>query len=143
MDRTHTCYGPGDRVSVLATLKSDSLATVVLRAFEFQLKETIVFRSEPHVSGKSELKKSHGRKGAPQVRVTPIGDQKVPVNVSLFGGTAHRVELSCTIPQTHTTTTVTAARHIDIAYVLNVKAILGSGKYLSMDLPVIISNWPR
>lgn len=134
VDRAHTCYGPGDRISVMATLKSDNLSTVTLRAFEFMLKETIIFRAGPHVPGK---------KGAPQVKVATIGEQKVPVNVNLYGGTHHTVELACFIPQTHTTTTVNAARHIDIAYSINVKAVLSSGKPLLMDLPVTVSNWPR
>ncbi|TDL27334.1 hypothetical protein BD410DRAFT_835623 [Rickenella mellea] len=134
VDRTHTCYGPGDRVAVMATLKSDNLSTVVLRAFEFTLKETIIFRSGPHVPGK---------KAAPIVKVSVIGEQKVPVNATLFGGTRHKAELACIIAPTHTSTTVNAARHIDIAYSINVVAVMGNGKPLVMDLPVTISNWPR
>lgn len=134
VDRTHTCYGPGDRVAVMATLKSDNLSTVVLRSFEFTLKETIVFRSGPHVPGK---------KAAPIVKVSVIGEQKVPVNATLFGGTRHKAELACIIAPTHTSTTINAARHIDIAYSINVVAVMGNGKPLVMDLPVTISNWPR
>lgn len=134
IDRTHTCYGPGDRVAVLATFRNDGVTTAALRAFEFMVKETIIFRAGPQVSGK---------KGAPQVKVSVIGEQKVPVNASVYGGQQHKVELSCIIPQTHSSTTVNAARHIDIAYSINVKAVLGAGKPLLMDLPVTISNWPR
>ncbi|KAI0056427.1 hypothetical protein BV25DRAFT_1909846 [Artomyces pyxidatus] len=134
VERTQNCYGPGDRVSVWATIRSDSLHTVILRGFEFTLKETTIFRAGPHATGK---------KGAPQVKINIVGDQKVPVNNTLYGGTKHKVELSCTIPQTHTTTTLTSARHIDITYVLIVKALMGTGKPLIMELPVIVSNWPR
>lgn len=134
VDRTHTCYGPGDRVSVMATLKSDNLHTVILRAFEFTLKETVIFRGGPYATGK---------KGAPQVRTNTIGEQKVPVNVTIYGGTHHKAELSCIIPLNHTTTTINSARHIDITYVINVKALMGTGTHLLMDLPVIVSNWPR
>ncbi|KAI0043385.1 hypothetical protein FA95DRAFT_1563354 [Auriscalpium vulgare] len=135
VDRTQNCHGPGDRVSVHATIRSDSLSTVILRGFEFTLKETTIFRAGPHASGK---------KAAPQVKINIIGEQKVPVNATLYGGrTSHKVELSVTIPQTHTTTTLTSARHIDITYVLVVKALMGTGKPLIMELPVIVSNWPR
>lgn len=134
VDRGQTCYGPGDRVSIMATLKSDSLHTVILRGFEFTLKETTIFRAGPYATGK---------KGAPQVRVTIIGEQKVPVNVTLYGGTQHKAELTCIIPHNHTTTSLNAARHIDITYVINVKALMGTGAHLFMDLPVIISNWPK
>lgn len=134
VDRSQTCYGPGDRVSVMATLKSDSLHTVILRGFEFTLKETTIFRAGPYATGK---------KSAPQVKVSIIGEQKVPVNVTLYGGTQHKAELACIIPPNHTTTSLNAARHIDITYVINVKALMGTGAHLIMDLPVIVSNWPR
>lgn len=134
VDRTHTCYGPGDRVSVTATFRNDGVTVAVLRAFEFMLKETVIFRAGPRVAGK---------KTAPQVKVSSIGEQKTPVNLTIYGGQMHRAELACVIPQTHTTATVNAARHIDIAYSINVRAVLGSGKPLLMDLPVTISNWPR
>ena len=134
VERDQTCYGPSDRVVVLATLKSDNLTPVVLRAFELTLKETIIFKAGHHASGK---------KGAPQVRTTHIGEQKVPVNVTLYGGTQNKAELSCIIPQTHTTTTVNAARHIDITYSIVVKAIMGVGKPILIELPVTVSNWQR
>lgn len=84
-----------------------------------------------------------GKKGAPQVKVSHVGEQKVPVNATLYGGTQHKAELSVTVPSHHTTTTLNAARHIDITYVLIVKALMGTGKPLVIDLPVVISNWPR
>lgn len=134
VDRTHTCYGPGDRVKVIATFRNDGISAATLRALEFLLKETIIYRAGPHATGK---------KGAPQVHVTPIGEQKVPVNLTIYQGQQHKAEMGCFIPQTHTTTTVGAARHIDIAYSINVKAILATGKPLLMELPVTVSNWPR
>lgn len=134
VDRAHTCFGPGDRVNVTATFRNEGVTVAVLRAFEFILKETIIYRAGPHASGK---------KGAPQVNATLIGEQKVPVNATIYGGQQHRAELGCFIPQTHTTTTVNAARHIDITYTINIKAVLSSGKPLLMDLPITVSNWPK
>ncbi|THH31104.1 hypothetical protein EUX98_g3066 [Antrodiella citrinella] len=134
VERSHTCFGPGDRIFANAIVRSDSLSTVILRGFEFSLRETTVFRVGPHMTGK---------KGAPQVRVMHVGEQKVPVNATLYGGTQHKAELSVTVPSHHTTTTLNAARHIDITYVLIVKALMATGKPLVIDLPVIISNWPR
>ncbi|KAI0647439.1 hypothetical protein C8Q79DRAFT_627503 [Trametes meyenii] len=134
VERAHTCYGPGDRVVVMATVKSDTVHTVMLRGFEFMLRETTVFRAGPHTQGK---------KGSPQVKVGSIGEQKVPVNVTLYGGTQHKAELNVTIPSHHTSATINAARHIDITYVLTVKALMNTGQPVIMDLPVMISNWPR
>ncbi|TFY78508.1 hypothetical protein EWM64_g5506 [Hericium alpestre] len=134
VERTQNCYGPGDRVAVHAIVKSDSLHTVILRGFEFTLKETTIFRVGPH---------STGKKAAPQVKINIIGDQKMPVNATLYGGTSHKAQLSCMIPQSHTTATLTSARHIDINYVCIVKALMGTGKPLITELPVIVSNWPR
>lgn len=134
VERSNTCYGPGDRVSVFATVKSDTLHTIILRGFEFALREHMVFRAGAQATGK---------KASPQVRVSVIGEQKVPVNITLYGGTQHRAELTCTIPQNHTSATLNSARHIDITYHLGVKVLMGTGKPLIMDLPVIVSNWPR
>lgn len=134
VERNHTCYGPGDRVSVIATLKSDSLHTVILRGFELTLKESTIFRVGPY---------GNNKKSAPQVRVKIIGESKLAINATLYGGTQHRAELTCDISPKHTTTTLNAARHIDITYVLSVKALMGTGTHLIMDLPVIISNWQR
>ncbi|KAI0705881.1 hypothetical protein BC835DRAFT_1403695 [Cytidiella melzeri] len=134
VDRTHTCYGPGDRISVNATVKSDTAHTVILRGFEFALRETTVFRPGGTASGK---------RSAPQVKMNIVGEQKVPVNATLYGGAMHKAELAVTIPERHTTTTLNAARHIDITYVLTVRALLSTGQPIMMDLPVIISNWPK
>ncbi|KAJ7694127.1 hypothetical protein B0H17DRAFT_1330075 [Mycena rosella] len=134
VERNSTCYGPGDRVALFATVKSDALHTVILRGFELTLKESTIFRAGPYTSGK---------KSAPQVRVLTISENKFPVNATLYGGTQHRTELNCSISPDHTTTTLNAARHIDITYTLSVKALMGTGTPLIMDLPVIVSNWQR
>jgi Arrestin (or S-antigen), C-terminal domain len=134
VDRSQTCYGPGDRIFLTATLKSDSLHTVILRGFEFFLKETTVFRAGLQTTSK---------KGAPQVKISIVADQKLPMNSTLYGGTQSKTELSCTVPSFHTSATINAARHIDITYTLNVKALMGTGMPVAMELPVIVSNWPR
>ncbi|KAF7295126.1 hypothetical protein MIND_01051100 [Mycena indigotica] len=134
VERNATCYGPGDKISIFATVKSDALHTVILRGFELTLKESTVYRAGPYASGK---------KSAPQVRVLTISENKLAVNATLYGGTQHRAELACMISPDHTTTTLNAARHIDINYTLSVKALMGTGTPLIMDLPLIISNWQR
>jgi hypothetical protein len=133
VERAQTCYGPGDRVAVMATLKSDGHQAVILRGFEFTLKETTIFHG-----GTSSSKKS-----APQVKTAVIGEQKVPVHATINGGSQHRAELYCIIPKDHTTTSLTSARHIDIIYTINVKALMDTGAHVLIDLPVIVSNWPR
>ncbi|KAH7909217.1 hypothetical protein BJ138DRAFT_1115170 [Hygrophoropsis aurantiaca] len=135
VERARTCFGPGDRVSATAILKSNSTQPVTLRDFEFTLKETTIFRAGPQAAA--------GKRNGPQVKVTIIGEQKVPLNVVLYGGSQHKAEVGCLIPNTHTTTSLNAARHIDITYVVLVKASLGSMQSIVMELPVIVSNWPR
>ena len=134
VQRNHTCYGPGDRITVNATVKSDSLHTIILRGFEISLKESTVYRAGPYAQGK---------KGAPQVRVVNVCENKLVVNATLYGGTQHQAELWCLLSQNHTTTTLNAARHIDVTYTLSIKALMGTGTHLVMDLPVIVSNWQR
>lgn len=134
VERSNACYGPGDPITVKATVKSDSLHTVILRGFEFYLKESTVYRAGIHAQGK---------KTAPQVRQMNISESKVAVNATLYGGTSHTSDLTCVISADHTTTTLNAARHIDVTYTLCIKALMGTGTHLVMDLPVIISNWQR
>jgi len=133
VERSNTCYGPGDRIQVKATVKSDSLHTVILRGFEFYLKEATVYRGGV----------APGKKSAPQMKQMNIAESKLPVNTTLYGGTSHTSDLSCMISPDHTTTTLNAARHIDVTYTLCIKAVMGTGTHLVMDLPVIISNWQR
>ncbi|KAJ3496472.1 hypothetical protein NLJ89_g10480 [Agrocybe chaxingu] len=134
VERHRTCFGPGDRVSIVATVKSDSLNTVILRGFEIYIKEATVFRPGIHGAGK---------KHAPQVKQENIAETKYPINATLYGGTQHTAELSCMISPQHTTTTLNAARHIDVTYTLCVKALMGTGTHLVLDLPIIMSNWQR
>jgi len=78
-------------------------------------------------------------------RVTTVAESKYPVNSELYGGTTKTQELSCHINPEHTTATLNAAKHIDITYVLSVKALMGTGTLtpLNMDLPIMLSNWPK
>ena len=134
VQRNNTCFGPGDRISVTAVVKSDSLHTIILRTLELSLKEATVFRAG--IIGP-------GKKSAPQERQLNIAEGKLAVNATLYGGASHTAELSCMLPPAHTTTTLNAARHIDVTYTLVIKALLGTGGPLVMELPVIISNWQR
>jgi hypothetical protein len=118
----------------MATLKSDSLHTVILRGFELTLKETTIFRIGPTASTK---------RAPPVAKTIIVGENKFPVNATLYGGTERKVELYCDISPRHTTATLNAARHIDITYILTVKALMGTGTHVIMNLPVILSNWPR
>jgi len=133
VERNRTCFGPGDVISVSATVKSDNLHTVILRGFEVCLKEGMIFR--PAILP--------GRKIAPSVKQAVITEHKVVVNTTLYGGTQHTSELSCMVPPTHTTPTLNAARHIDVTYTVCVKALMGTGQHIVMDLPVVMSNWQR
>ena len=99
-------------------------------ALEFLHKETVIYRAGLHATGKEGACHTHRRTES----TTKLDD---------ISGQQHRAELGCFIPQPHTTTTVGAARHIGIAYSINVKAIMATGKPLLMELPVTVSNWPR
>jgi len=132
VERNRTCFGPGDRISVVATVKSDSLHTVILRGFQILLKEATVYR--PGIPG---------RRAAPLANQVAISETKVDVNATLYGGTSHNSELACMVPANHTTPTLTSARHIDVTYTLSVKALIGTGTHLAMELPIIMSNWQR
>jgi Arrestin (or S-antigen), C-terminal domain len=134
VDRSYTCFSPGDRLSVTVTLKSENLSPVVIRGFEFSLKETIVYRGGPQ---------SQNKKNGPVVQASVLGEQKLPVSMTLYGGTQHKAELGCGIPGNHTTSSVNAGRHIDIGYTLHIMAIIDQANPLVMDLPVTITNWPR
>jgi hypothetical protein len=112
------------------------------------LRESCIFRSSPYTSGPGSAGLAGAKKAAPTVNVAVISEAKFPVNVPLYGGQSHRMELSCQVSPQHTTTTLTSARHIDISYVVTVKAVMGGNGAsptggVSLDLPVIMSNWQR
>ncbi|KAF5378344.1 hypothetical protein D9615_008708 [Tricholomella constricta] len=134
VDRNQTCYGPGDRIAVMALLRSDALDNTILRGFEITLKEATVFRTGLQ-AGKKLL--------PPQVKVISISDSKLAINGALHPGTEHRAELTCSISPNHTTTSLNSARHIDVTYTLCVKAIVDHRPPIVLDLPVIVSNWQR
>ncbi|KAH9930769.1 uncharacterized protein B0H18DRAFT_1116880 [Fomitopsis serialis] len=134
VERGRTCFGPGDRIAVSATVKADNMHKDTLRGFELTLRETTVYRGGPHTTGK---------KGAPVIKVVHIAEQRVPLNAALFGGMQHKADLFVTVPAQHTSTTLNTARHIDITYHLVVKALMATTQHVSFDLPVLVSNWPR
>jgi hypothetical protein len=74
---------------------------------ELMLKETTVFHAG--VLGP-------GRRIPPQKKQVSITETKLPVNMTLYGGSSHTAELSCLLSPAHTTTTLNAARHIDVTY---------------------------
>ncbi|KAG6893488.1 hypothetical protein C0992_009773, partial [Termitomyces sp. T32_za158] len=134
VDRNQLCHGPGDRISLRALLRSDTLSDTVLRGFELTLKEYSRFHPGQQ-AGKRAV--------PPQERVVIICESKLAINGALFPGQEHRAELTCSISENHTTTSLNSARHIDVTYLLCVKAIVDNVPTIVMDLPVIISNWQR
>ncbi|TFK21305.1 hypothetical protein FA15DRAFT_672691 [Coprinopsis marcescibilis] len=134
VERYQACFGPGDRIAVSATVKSDSFNTLLLTGFELALKETM--RLHPNAYAGI-------RRVQPQRAEKIVVNQVVDHHAPLHGGSQQTVELQCMLNPAHTTPTLTAARHLDINYTCIVKALFGNGKHIVMELPVIVSNWPR
>ncbi|KDQ07588.1 hypothetical protein BOTBODRAFT_59893 [Botryobasidium botryosum FD-172 SS1] len=132
VERTFSCYGPGDRVVVRATVLADQFYSVVVRGYEFALRETVVYRPA-----------SSPKKSDPQIRTTHLGEQKMPLNTRFPLGMQHTAELGCQIPQTYVLATVNTARYIEVSYSMRVAVILSDGKQVAVDLPITLSNWPR
>ncbi|KAG9122437.1 hypothetical protein FRC07_001173 [Ceratobasidium sp. 392] len=144
-------FGPGDVVPVEAILRADVPGSgVILRAYELTVRETLIFRSSPppvpqhhHHHLLHSQPQQPKRTPAAQTRSTIISDQKVPVPVQLFPGSQHRCDLGCQIPLAQTNVSVRTARHIEVNYVVQVKAVLANNAVLAVDLPVTITNWQR
>ncbi|QRV90142.1 arrestin [Ceratobasidium sp. AG-Ba] len=146
-----SAFGPGDVVPVEAILRADVPgAGVILRAYELTVRETLIFRSSPPPMPQHNHPHLHLHSQPPQKRVPAaqtrsniVTDQKVPVPVQLFPGSQHRCDLGCQIPMVQTNVTVRTARHIEVNYVVQVKAVLSNNVAVSVDLPVTITNWQR
>ncbi|KAG8789771.1 hypothetical protein FRC12_013279 [Ceratobasidium sp. 428] len=142
-------FGPGDVVPVEAILRADVPGTgVILRAYELTVRETLIFRSSPppvpqHHHHLLHSQPAPKRTPAAQTRSNIISDQKVPVPVQLFPGSQHRCDLGCQIPLAQTNVSVRTARHIEVNYVVQVKAVLANNSVVVVDLPVTITNWQR
>ncbi|KAG9015010.1 hypothetical protein FRB94_007082 [Tulasnella sp. JGI-2019a] len=136
VNRTHTAFGPGDRIAVQTIVKNDSRQTNHIRYYEFALLELVVYRPGPQ---------GGGRRSGPQLRRTPVQEQRIPITITspLHPGMQAKAELSLQVPMSHTTTTVSYAQRIEVNYVIHVKAVLAGGQQLALDLPVTMSNWTR
>jgi Arrestin (or S-antigen), C-terminal domain len=133
--RTQSCYSPGEHVQVKATLQSNSFTTAYLRAFDFSLVETIQFRPAPKVK---PIKKA-----GPLFKSTRIGEHRMPVNATLYGGMQQSAELRCVLSPEHIIPTVNSARNIDVSFKVVVIAQVDNVKPYSLELPIFISNWQR
>ncbi|KAG6829867.1 hypothetical protein H0H92_003211 [Tricholoma furcatifolium] len=134
LNRNKNCFGPGDRISVMAHLKSDTLSDTILRGFELTLRECTRFN----------LGAQPGKKGPQsQEKNVILCDSKLAINGTLFPGQEYRGELTCALSENHTTTTLNSARHIDVNYTLFVRAIIDGIPPVEYELPVVISNWQR
>ncbi|KAG8886482.1 hypothetical protein FRB97_002993 [Tulasnella sp. 331] len=136
VNRTHTAFGPGDRIAVQTIVKNDARQTNHIRYYEFALLEHVVYRPGPQ---------GNGRRNGPQLRRTPVQEQRIPITITspLHPGMQAKAELSLQVPMSHTTTTVSYAQRIEVNYIILVKAVLAGGQQLALDLPVTMSNWTR
>ncbi|CAE6465521.1 unnamed protein product [Rhizoctonia solani] len=140
-------FGPGDVVPVEAILRADVPGDgAILRAYELTVRETLIFRSSPPQLPQHNHLHLHSqppprRTPAAQTRSNLIADQKVPVPVQIFPGTQHKCDLGCHIPLTQTNVSVRTARHIEVNYIVQVKAVLSTGSMVSVELPITITNW--
>ncbi|KAF8317397.1 hypothetical protein DL93DRAFT_567284 [Clavulina sp. PMI_390] len=138
VERQNICHGPGDIIKIKATLKS-SAGSGTIRLYEMVLRETIKYHQYTHLHTTDPRHTS-----APVVRSTLIGMEKLPVQVAIHPGLSDTVDLQCTIPITHKTTTVVTANNVEIVYNLAVQTILEDQTELAIDnIPVVISNWPQ
>ncbi|KAH6902751.1 hypothetical protein BKA70DRAFT_624046 [Coprinopsis sp. MPI-PUGE-AT-0042] len=134
VERNQSCFGPGDRIAVTATVKSDAMHTVVITGFELALKEVTRLHPNNFVGVK---------RVATKLSEKFICSQRMESNATLYGGSQATVDLYCTLNPSHTTPTLTSARHMDINYICIVKAHLQTGGAIVSEIPVMISNWPR
>ncbi|KAF8699363.1 hypothetical protein RHS03_07184, partial [Rhizoctonia solani] len=146
---SRVAFGPGDVVPVEAVLRADVPGDgAILRAYELTVRETLIFRSSPPQVPQHQHPHLHlhsqqppRRTPAAQTRSNLIADQKVPVPVQIFPGTQHKCDLGCHIPLTQTNVSVRTARHIEVNYIVQVKAVLSTGSMVSVELPITITNW--
>lgn len=145
-----TAFGPGDVVPVEAILRADTPGmNVQLRAYELTVRETLIYRASPpqapqhHHPHLLHSQQPPRRVSAAQTRSNIISDQKVPVAVQVFPGSQHKCDLGCQIPLSQTNVSVRTARHIEVNYIVQVKAVLASSAIVAVELPITITNWQR
>ncbi|KAJ1307982.1 hypothetical protein OPQ81_002056 [Rhizoctonia solani] len=144
---SRVAFGPGDVVLGEAILRADVPGDgAILRAYELTVRETLIFRSSPPQAPQHNHLHLHSqqpprRTPAAQTRSNLIASQNVPVPVQLFPGTQHKCDLGCHIPLTHTNVSVRTARHIEVNYIVQVKAVLSTGSVVSVELPITMTNW--
>ncbi|KAG9035209.1 hypothetical protein FS837_001997 [Tulasnella sp. UAMH 9824] len=138
-NRTHSAYGPGDRIAVQTLVKNDTQQVDQVRYYEFALRERVMYKPG---GTQNETRKMMTHS---QTSSRAIVEQRIPITMisPIHPGMEAKAELSLQVPFNQTTTTVSFAHRIEVQFVIRVGAVLTTGLQLFLDLPISISNWTR
>lgn len=132
--RPSTAFGHTDKVELVVTLKSSRPKPLKLRAFEVTLQEILTLRPPP----------ARGAKQTAINRARPVYDFKSPISEMISRGQEISRAMGFTCPHQGMMITVKGGKAIDVAYELQVKAIMeGTGDVKVEHLQCTVGLYPR
>jgi hypothetical protein len=132
--RAGTAFGHTDRVELNVTLKSSRPKPLKLRAFEVGLQEITTLRPPP----------AKGARQSALNRQKSVHDCKMPIGTMIGRGQEITRTMSFVVPHNGMLITVKGGKAIDVAYEMNVTAIMeGTGDLKVEHLQCTVGIYPR
>lgn len=142
VDRPIQAFGPGDRIVVTATIKSEAQNHFRLKGFEMALVEVLtVFPPKPDASSKKKNKPP----SPPTIKRNPVCNTRVVADGQVVPGGERGARLDLVVPTDRSLLTVRGAKEFQVDYELVVEAACDGGpsKVLLGGLACTIGTFPR
>ncbi|GAA5915203.1 uncharacterized protein JCM6883_001766 [Sporobolomyces salmoneus] len=140
--RKGAAFGPGDQVPIHVELRWNGEGPIRLTKLEFVLREQIVFRY-PSPNNSSYLVRSPPRTNSIftcNANANSNSNDSTPFAV-LYKDELVTFDLTGTVPTSHPRVTVRTAKHIDVSYHFQIRALLeGEAEVMIDQWPVVIGN---
>ncbi|KAL1409986.1 hypothetical protein Q8F55_003986 [Vanrija albida] len=143
VDRPSQAFGPGDRILLNASIKSNLPAPFRLKGFDMALVEVLTIYPPPQDAAKAKKGKPPT---PPTVKRLTIGTSRAPCNIMVSqGGGDKGASLNLQIPTDKQLLTVRNAREFKVEYELVVEAACdgAAGKILLPGLECIVGTFSR
>ena len=143
VQRPNSAFGPSDRVLMTCTLKSSRPGPFKLKGFECHLHEIVVgLPSQPSKDGSKNKKSKQPEKAVTKSRVVIVARYPVDEVVRPGGDKSARIDMG--IPVDKLVMTVKNARAMEIAYEMEVKAVMeGVPEVKVQGIKYVVGPFPK
>ncbi|CEH16664.1 Immunoglobulin E-set [Ceraceosorus bombacis] len=140
VERTQTCYGPGDTVTIKVFVYSTKVAPVKLKSVAFSVRETITFRGGG--SKTNRLSSFGGGGAAASQRTETLAQKSKTYGKKMYKDEEQEFILTCQIPKSHSLMTIQTAKHIEVSYTMRIYVDVSKAPIIIDHLPLTITTFP-